>query len=436
MATLRMIVASLCVGLPLTTALAQEAAPAAPAAPAAEAAATKGYTGAITADNVFIRSGPSVPNSYPFGRLMLGNLVQVDEESYGWARVRTAGPAFAGIHGYVLADEAVTLSPDGSTLTVVKATEIRAPNLDADGNPDSSFKAIGTLPAQATVKVLGQVSGDREKVHKIALPQSASGWININYIRRASPSEVAAGRGTDAPAEMAPVPAPAATGDAKAPATEEKKAREKPAPKEAAAPPPPPVKTEAQLASEKRRADFKELETTWAKVKAEPQESAEIGALKSRYEMLAADPAAESDIKAMSATRVKQLEIQGEIQRGIQEAKRVQAATGKDDDRLKALRIAMEGRADYTAVGVLNASTVYNGERLPLLFRLTDPASGMTNAYVTVKDANALSTMLGTLVGIRGSQRFDEALKVNIIDPGTIDILTIRRESQVTPANK
>jgi hypothetical protein len=434
MATIRTIVAALCLGLPIAVSSAQDAAP---AAPAAEAPATKGYTGAVTADNVFIRSGPSVQGSYPFGRLMLGNLVQVDEESFGWAKVRTSGPAFGGIHGYVLANESVTLSPDGSTLTVVKATEIRAPNLDADGNPDSSFKVIGSVPANATLKVLGQVNGDREKVHKVVMPDSAVGWININYIRRASPSEVAAGSGTASPAGAAPATTGGSTAPAEkaTPAAEEKKAAEKPAPKESA-PPPPPVKTEAQLASEKRRADFKDLEAIWEKVKAEPQESAEIAALKSRYQALAADPAAESDIKAMAGTRVKQLQIQGEIQKGIQDARRAQSATNKDDEKLTALRIAMEGRADYTAVGVLNASTVYDGKRLPLLFRLTDPASGQTVAYVAVKDANTMSTMLGTLVGIRGSQRFDEALKVNIIDPGTIDLLTIRKEAQVSPANK
>jgi hypothetical protein len=95
----------------------------------------------------------------------------------------------------------------------------------------------------------------------------------------------------------------------------------------------------------------------------------------------------------------------------------------------------MEARSDYTVVGVLNASTVYDGVRLPLLFRLTDPAAGQTVAYVAAKDPNMLTTMLGTLIGIRGTKRFDEALKVNIVDPGTIDILTIRKETQVQPAD-
>lgn len=436
MATIRTIIATLCMGLPITAASAQDAAP---AAPAADTPATKGYTGAITADNVYIRSGSRLPTSYPFGRLMLGNLVQVEEESFGWAKVRTSGPAFSGMHGYVIADESVSLSPDGSTLTVVKATEIRAPNLDADGNPDSSIKAIGSAPANTTLKVLGQVSGDREKVHKVALPDSTIGWININYIRRASPSEVAAGSGAALPAGAAGT---TTTSDATPPANtpaapaEEKKATEKPATKETA-PPPPPAKTEMQLASERRRADFRDLEAIWEKVKAEPQESAEINALKSRYQALAADPAVESDIKAVAGTRMKQLEIQAEIQKGIQDARRAQSATNKDDQQLRDLQRAMEARAPYTAVGVLNASTVYNGKgNLPLLFRVTDPASGQTVAYVAPKDANALSTMLSTLVGIRGSKRFDEALKADIIDPTVVDLLVARKDPQVFPANK
>jgi hypothetical protein len=82
---------------------------------------------------------------------------------------------------------------------------------------------------------------------------------------------------------------------------------------------------------------------------------------------------------------------------------------------------------------VLNASTVYDGNRLPLLFRVTDPAAGQTVAYVAPKDANRLTTMVGLLVGIRGTKRFDEALKLNIIDPGTVDILTQRKDPQAQP---
>lgn len=417
-------------------ALAQAPAPA-PAAPAAS-----GYKAVVTADNVYVRSGPSVQSAYPFARLNSGSMVDVADEEHGWARIRTSGPAFANIQGYVLAGDAVSLSADGSTLTVSRATELRAPNIGADGNPDASFKAIGQLPAGTTTKVLGQVSGEREKAYKVAMPDTATGWINLAYLRRAAASdaappaanpetEVSKVEGADVTMGERATP-PGTTVDVtvkEAAKPAEAKPAEKPAPL------PPPVKTEAQIAAEKRRAAFKDLEVIWVKVKAEPLESSELVTLKERYVILMADPELESDIRAMGKARVEQLEIQMEAQQRIQELKALRAQLDADSEQLKALRLAMEARTDYTAVGVLNASSVYDGTRLPLLFRLTDPASGQTVAYLAAKDPNMISTMLGTLVGVRGTQRFDEALKVNVIDPGTIDILTIRKEAQVSPAN-
>jgi len=78
-------------------ALAQDSAPAAAPAPApaaAPAAPAKGFTATINADNVYVRSGPSVNSAYPFGKLKLGDVVEVEEESYGWAKIRTRGGAF------------------------------------------------------------------------------------------------------------------------------------------------------------------------------------------------------------------------------------------------------------------------------------------------------------------------------------------------------
>ena len=95
---------------------AQGAAPA--EAPAAANAPSKGFTATVSADNVYLRSGPSKVSAYPFGKMKIGDVVEVDEESYGWAKVRTRGPAFGNTYAYVLANEKVTLSPDGKTLTL------------------------------------------------------------------------------------------------------------------------------------------------------------------------------------------------------------------------------------------------------------------------------------------------------------------------------
>ena len=421
------------------TALAQDAAaPAAPAqAPvAAPTAPAKGFTATINADNVYVRSGPSVNSAYPFGKLKLGDVVEVEEESYGWAKVRARGPAFQNIHGYVLADEKVTLSPDGKTLTVVTATSVRAPNIGADGNPDASIKSIGEIAPGETLVVVGQVSGEREKVHKVALPASATGWVNMNFVRRATQGESQAiGAATQPPVPVIEGAATAATsGEATATGTVTVETTPAAKKKEAAKPaeaPAPPVKTEAEIAAEKCRASFKDLETSYEKVRAEPTTSAEIGPLRDRYTALVADANCPPDIKGMSDARLKQLALLADAQQLEQDIAKSMAARERNKERYDKLKLAMEARADYTAVGVLNASTVYNGNRLPLLFRVTDPAAGQTVAYVAPKDANKLSTMLGTLVGIRGTKRYDEALKLNIIDPGSIDILTTRKDGQV-----
>ena len=438
-----------------STALAQDggAAPATPAPQAAPAAPSKGFTGTISGDNVYVRSGPSASSAYPFGRLKQGDVVDVEEESFGWAKVRTRGPAFQGIYGYVLANDKVTLSADSKTLTAVSATEVRAPNIGADGNPDASFKAIGQLAAGDTLAVVGSVRGDREQVHKVALPPTATGWVNINFVRRASQGESKAIADAPKAPAQAPIGAPAggetvqaieagsnAAVDSKAapggtvtvdvaPNGDATKAEGKK--KTEAAPPPPPVKTEAEIAAEKRRALFNDLEAAWLKVKAEPAASSEIAPLKSRYEALAAEPGCEASLKGMSEARIKQLDLLARGQALAQELEKAKAATDAQREELRKFKIALEARSDYTAVGVLNASTVYDGKGLPLLFRVTDPATGQSVAYIAPKDPNTLTTMLGLMVGVRGTKRYEQGLKLDVIDPGSIDILTNRKDGQV-----
>ncbi|MCE9618585.1 MAG: hypothetical protein K8R92_01590 [Planctomycetes bacterium] len=427
--------------------------------PATTAAAAKKYTGTVTADNVYIRCGPSASSAYPFGKLSMGDVVEVVDEGFGWATVRTSGPAFKNIYGYVLANDNVVLSADGQTLTVNAESDVRAPNIGADGNPDSSFKSIGKVSSGTMLKVVATINGEREKVYKIAVPATCQGHVNLNFVRRSSTGEAA--KLASAPESATPaVPAApgttpavieekpktigdatttppgtdkAATDQATKPATEtvtnNPPAEAKPAEKtvEAAHVPPPPTKTPQQIAIEKRRQTFKDLEAIWVTVKAEPLASSEVGVLKDRYLMLSNDPECEADIKNVVATRVKQLEVQIEAQQRIRQLREMRSAIDTDVEQLHTMKIALEARSDFTVVGILNASSIYDGKRLPLLYRLVDPGVGQTVAYVSTKNPSQLATMLGTLVGIRGEKRYDEALRVSVIEPTAIEILTTRK---------
>ena len=346
---------------------AQGAAPA--PAPTAATAPSKGFTATVSADNVYLRSGPSKVSAYPFGKMKIGDVVEVDEESYGWAKVRTRGPAFGNTYAYVLANEKVTLSPDGKTLTAVSTTEVRAPNINADGNPDASTKAIGQLSAGETLIVVGQVNGEREKVHKVVMPPTSTGWIDMNFLRRATSGEAQAV--ADAPSaptkaapqsvppvnaiegggtvigESNPVPAPGGTVPVDPNAKSEKaatkaaeKAEKKATQAEAAAEPKsvvepaPRVKNEIEIAAEKRRTAHGDLEAIWVKVKAEPLGSSELTTLKERYLILTNDPACEAEILALAKARVQQLDIQIESQQRMQELKKLRAGLDSDAEKL------------------------------------------------------------------------------------------------------
>lgn len=386
------------------------------------------YFATVTADNVYVRSGPSVQSSYPFGKMNRGNVVRVVEENFGWARVQTAGLAFAQMTGFVPADERVQLSADGASITATATTELRAPNIGAESTPESSWKQIGRVDAGATLTVVTRVDTERGSIWTVRLPEIGEGWINSNFLRRATPAEAAT---FDKVASVTVEVESAAT----APATTDGTATANPSAAtevvvvtETAAEVPVPTKSPEQIAAETRRATFADLEATWLKVKGQPLADAELGALYARYVALSVDAANDPSMKGRVAARVAQLEVQQEVQNKIFDLQATRARLNGESDQINSVALALEARSEYTAVGVLNASIVYDGTRLPLLFRLVDPSTGQTVSYVVPGDGFQLSTMLGTLIGIKGEKAYDDSLKLDTITPKTIDFLTSRKD--------
>lgn len=384
---------------------------------------TQPYFATVTADDVYVRSGPSVQSSYPFGKLDRGEVVRAVEESFGWVRVQTAGRAFDDINGFVTADDRVSLSTDGASITATALTELRAPNIGAQATPDSSWKQIGRVEAGATLTVLGRVDGERASVWRVKLTPDGEGWINANFLRKATSEEaaqfeVAAADASDASIASEGI-AVVVEGETEAAAAADATTATEPAK---------PALTPAQIAQQARIATFADLEATWLKVKGQPLADAELGALYSAFLVLASDPECEASMKRRAQSRVEQLVLQQDVQSKLIELRDAKARLNGECDQIDAVAKAIEARSEYTAVGVLNASIVYDGSNLPLLFRLQDPSSGQTVAYVVPGDGFQLTSMLGTLIGIKGEKAFDNALKLDTITPKTIDFLTPRKD--------
>ncbi len=70
----------------------------------------------------------------------------------------------------------------------------------------------------------------------------------------------------------------------------------------------------------------------------------------------------------------------------------------------------------YTAVGTLRGSSLQHAGST--LYRLTDPATGRTVAYVRTPEPK-YADLIGQFVGVKGALSTDSALNMKIIDSPT-----------------
>ena len=456
----------------------------APVASSATDGTNTAYWAVVTGNAVNVRSGPSAQSAYAFGKLKQGDVVHVLKEEYGWARVQTQGNAFGDITAFVPADRRVTLSADRTTATISARTELRAPNVEAGSSPDKSWKQIGFADAGTTLTVLGTADGEKESVYKVKVPATAEAWINMQFLRRASDAETAMANA--APANSTTTPTTTVATAAAATTT----VAAAPAPAgvvtpvnqpNAGAPAPTPVTpdigtstttttssgspaippllgpkavnaattegttapgtvvtttvTSTRTTTPKwtsSRATFDDLEQQFKAVRSQPDAGAEFEALKAKYEELAAQDGSAGSVKGVAGARAQQLTLLLETQSEVQKLERTKASLDTNKKGIADLILNIQRRADFTAIGILNASAVYDGQRLPELYRICDPMTSATIAYVEPNADIAMAPMIGTLVGVKGGKQFDPALRLTVISPLSIDILTQRDTPQVT----
>ncbi len=406
----------------------------------------------VTADDVNVRSGPA-DSYYPFGRIQAGDVVKVIGEKNNWDRVAVQGPVFRAFFGFIKYSPGDTthfrLNDDGVTGLTLGRMHVLAPNLNTNFNPTSSWKPLLRLDADVTVQILQTFQTDDEVVHKIALPKESQGWVSKSLLREATASEVEAWgriqRGEEPVLEEAPhaaapvspreeqdvppvediaplltpptVPVetvtPTAASDANTPRTLTPET-ELPAP----------VTTEAprQLTEEETRLD--ELEEVLKVLLLEPLATAEVQPLQNLYRELG-QSATDPTVIRYAKARTDQLQIWNELQQRKTELAVMRRRLERTADDTRASLIDVQRTHEYVSIGRLSASIIYDGRRLPKLFRLQDN-SGRTIAYLRTDDEFDLSGMLGQLVGVFGNKNYDGGLRLNIITPTGFDILAPR----------
>jgi hypothetical protein len=425
------------------------AAQSSPAPTAAKPAAVKTpYDTTITADTAEVRAAASKETGYVFGALAKGASVRVLQEEAGWVRIETTGGAFDGWVGFVKAGPGITLSADGKSIKVGTRADICAVNSERDFKPDASYRPIGFLQKGDEAAVVEQVQGDGGATYyAVQLDRRTSGWIAASACARPTAPETTNPSTTPKPASTETVvdtsttktvvevdtetgqviKADVTTGETvvvtegegatlnatdatnttatkTAPTTENSD--------EAAA--------RAKIAAQVKRIRVADLNASYKAMRAQPTELAEFEALRDRCVAIVDDSSSTRSEIEGAKFLAKKVELDLTIQKDLREIAERKRKLDANFKGVADLELATMARLPYDNVGRLNASKFYTGERMPLLYVLQDPGTGYTIAYLVPNETYDLSAMLGLLVGVKGPVKYDESLRLNVINPTAV----------------
>jgi len=348
--------------------------------PAAHAAFP--YTAECTANNVYVRSGPDT-NFYPVMKLNRGDTVTVVGESFGWLKIIPPKGAFSCI------DKAFVRREGNVGYVTANRVWVRAGSLLVKDRSSPQTK----LNRGDKVVILGEEGG----FYRISPPRSAFLWVAARFFRPVA-------RKPAPPAKPAAKPTPAAK-----PRTKPAPAATQPASRPATAPATEPTATRPS------RPDWqKQLQKAEAALEAElttPILQQQYDAIVEMYKPLA-EQTDDLVVSQIARARLEQIAARRKIQHAYAQVQKI-------DSLLKEQMRAAQERAQtitppspkvirgWDAKGILQRSLLFTGCGTPKLYRLVDPVTHVTIAYVEPVGSwdERLEAMVGKHVGLRAAKK-------------------------------
>lgn len=413
----------------------------------------------INREGVAVRCGPD-PVFYAVAEYGTGRLLLVDGTAGAHARVRY--PDDLGV--MVPADEVRAVNDQ--VVELVRASSLRAPS--ALNGITGSWKGVyeSDLPAGTRLTVRETIKGDRGQVlgYRVAapappaVPGHAWAYVPADVLRDATPAEIEAHMKASQPAIPTPTqpqvqpprPTDPATTPATTPADQTNQptrpttpADSEPVPSETPAEPGvqpgitaipgEPVRTETTPApteespTQIRASKLEDLESSLEASRRLPpaQLDEALEELLAEYSRTRAETTDDERLAAQLDMRIEWLKLRIATR---DQRRAIEAALTSATDRSRQLdrQVAewRQGRA-YALVGRLVVSTVYNGERLPRMYRVqsVSPVDGATRTLGYVTPDAEVEAKLGRVVGVVGEPRFDPQLRLVIIRPDQIDVM-------------
>lgn len=390
------------------------------------------FEGIVVDNNVPVRAGLG-RDYYIVQQLNKGDTVQVHDIIYGWCVITPP----RGTSSFV-AKSYVQLSGDGRTGTITgERVRVRAAAVDGVEN---SSRTHAVLNQGETVQIIGATGN----FYEVFPPTGARSFVHVQYVRSPEfPLEVTVmSDGRLSPGAKGPVrmPRPSQEDDHSSVATSGNSRVFDPYrkdPQGAVSP------GSTQEARQSGSAYLAQLESRFQTESQLPLEMQRLEAMLDSYRTLLDRYQLADAEQKLVGTRIHTigtyLELRNEIeQRQPQPQRVVQGGPpmipparhqrpqdeyiGPDPNGRYEPQIP-ENR-NYSAVGILLSSSIYNGGNLPLLYRLVEPNSGITTAYLHPNfSATDFQKLQGRMVGIVGQARFDSRFNVSVMVAQEIDVV-------------
>jgi hypothetical protein len=409
------------------------------------------YWAVVAEEETLLRSGAG-DMMYPIARLPRAQILRVDGEATdpkgkNWARIAYPQNTFV----FIPAD-ALQAEPSGKTGTLVKGVQPKAPNMVTGITGSWASAASTALTPGAKLTIVGTEQNAEGKVtaYRVAPPETSRAFVATATIRRATPEEIAAAAGatatpgttTASATNPAASPTPPAATPEQRPATTDLtqpmqtgsgQAGAAPTESASAAPEVAPVQI-AQTPVQPQPSPYERLESALEALRQQPIEQAEVSELMSEFQAEIArldNSPTNRSLKARLNQRVEYLKILVDLQKQQRALAESEQHLTLEDKRLAQRLAEVDRTRQYTIVGRLSASTIYDGKRLPLMYRVQTvggPAP-RTLAYIKPDEKLAIDGKLGQLVGVVGDAQMDSTLKLNIITPLRVDTLEATEQS-------
>jgi hypothetical protein len=185
---------------------------------------------------------------------------------------------------------------------------------------------------------------------------------------------------------------------------------------------------------------YEKLEAAFEAVKKQPPETAEFGPLMSEIQKAMDkldDSQASATIRRRLDQRLAYLQLSLDIQAKRRKLAESQSMWSEHDKVIKQRMDEVAQTRQYTLVGRLSASSIYDGKRLPLMYRVQSvggPAP-RTMAYLRPDPKQGIDSKLGQVVGVLGESVMDPTLHINIITPLRVDTLEAAEPADKAPTS-